>query len=364
MAPGLARAAFVWLALAASLAWQPCGGVALHTRRPHRRKKANDPFQPSGKSLQHPISKIFYINLANSTARREEMERVLGENADGVPFERFEAVTKEQGLEQSPYKDIVQAQNVSSAFLSPNNSFRLPGAVACYMSHRFLLEHISRLPGDQDAVYVVLEDDVNVTKGWTERLASIWPSIPDNWDLLKLGYVGTEWPCDEIAQGVYVAKLAGGKSRSLGCNTNYLGTQTYAVSPRSAARVLKVLYNTEVRDIDSILCTGMQCAHRIPGKATPFVFALVDMKQHFTANPDIQKNSTIGKANLRGSSEECRANLTALKPGELDCALLRQPKNRSGPFDTHPTLPLEHLHSGWPYVDDVLHEMFPDNGNS
>jgi len=164
MASRAAGAALVWPLLAASLAWQPCCGVALHTRRPHRKKKANDPFQPSGKALQHPIGKMFYINLENSTERREEMERVLRENADGVPFERFEAVTKVQALEQSPYKDIVQAQNVSSSFLSPNNSFRLPGAVACYMSHRFLLEHISRLPGDQDAIYLVVEDDVNVTK--------------------------------------------------------------------------------------------------------------------------------------------------------------------------------------------------------
>jgi len=311
--------------------------------------------------LRQPIAKIFFVNMRQSTERRAAMEDVLARNADGVPFERYEAVSGVQALTESPYIDIVRAQNVSSAFLPPNMTVRMPGAMGCYMSHRFLLEKISKLPGNKDAVILVVEDDVNVVKGWKKRLASIYPSIPAGWDLIKLGYVGTEWPCDEVENRVYIAKLAGGKSRSIGCSRHYLGTQTYAVTPRSAARILQVLYQTDVRDIDTILCTGRQCARRVAGMKTPNVYTLFDMKQHFTADPG--KNSTIGRVHWLGTTAECYASLAALKPGELDCALLRQPKNRSGPWDTHPTLPWNHIHSGPPYVDDVLHDLFPNNGN-
>merc|ERR1719230_1559551 len=106
MAP---RAALVWLPLAALLAWQPCGGVVLHKPRKHQKRKVEPAHQPSGKPLRQPISKIFYVNMPHSTERREAMEKVLASNADGVPYERFEAVTGVQALTESPYIDIIKA---------------------------------------------------------------------------------------------------------------------------------------------------------------------------------------------------------------------------------------------------------------
>jgi len=356
MAP---RAALVWLPLVGLLAWQPCGGVALHPTRKHKKRKADAAHQPSGMPLRQPISKIFYLNMPHSTERREAMEKALASNADGVPYERFEAVTGVQALTESPYIDIIKAQNTSAAFLTPNMTVRFPGSMGCYMSHRFLLEKISQLPGDEDAIYLVVEDDINVKKGWKKRLASIWPKIPASWDLIKLGYVGTEWPCDEIAKGVYVAKLAGGASKSLGCYRHYLGTQTYAVTKRSAARILQILYDTDVRDIDTILCTGHQCARRVPGKKTPNVYNLFDMKPHFTADP--QKNSTIGRVHWLGTSAECYASMA-----DRNCATLMKAASSSALAQAPlaaapaPAPPPEFVHVGLPYVDKVLREIFPE----
>ncbi|CAK0904695.1 unnamed protein product [Prorocentrum cordatum] len=103
----------------------------------------------------------------------------------------------------------------------------------------------------------------------------------DGWDVLKIGYWGSEWPCDEVAKGVYLARLAGGKSKVMGCSHNYAGTQAYVVTARSAGRVLSVLDEEEIRDIDQLLCTGLQCAWRMPGRKTPMVYALSDLKPYF-----------------------------------------------------------------------------------
>lgn len=365
MAP---RAALVWLPLVGLLAWQPCGGVALHPPHKQKKRKLEAPHQPSGKPLRQPIKKIFYVNMPHSTERREAMEKGLASNADGVPFERFEAVTGVQAVTESPYIDIIKKQNTSEAFLTPNMTVRFPGSMGCYMSHRFLLEKISRMPGDEDAIYLVVEDDIIVKKGWKKRLASIWPTIPASWDLIKLGYVGTEWPCDEVAKGVYVAKLAGGASRSFGCYRHYLGTQTYAVTKRSAARILQILYDTDVRDIDGILCTGHQCARRVPGKKTPNVYNLFDMKQHFTSDPE--KNSTIGHVHWMGTSAECYASLagrdcpTLMKAASSSALALAASSSAlalaSSRNATAPAPPREFVHAGLPYVDKVLREIFPE----
>mmetsp|Transcript_81562 Transcript_81562/g.212776 ORF Transcript_81562/g.212776 Transcript_81562/m.212776 type:complete len:364 (+) Transcript_81562:103-1194(+) len=360
MAP---RAALFWLPLVGLLPWQPCGGLVLHPPHKHKKVKTDAAHQPSGKPLRQPISKIFYVNMPQSTERREAMEKALSSNSDGVPYERFEAVTGVQALTESPYIDIIKTQNTSAAFLTPNMTVRFAGSMGCYMSHRFLLEKISKLPGDEDAIYLVVEDDIDVKKGWKKRLASLWPKIPAGWDLLKLGYVGTEWPCDEIAKGVYIAKLAGGASRSFGCYRHYLGTQTYAVTKRSAARILQILYNTDVRDIDTILCTGHQCARRIPGKKTPNVYTLFDMKPHFTA--DAQKNSTIGHVHWMGTSAECYDSLagrncpTLMKAAAASGSALALAQGPAAAAPA-PTPPPEYVHAGQPYVDKVLREIFPE----
>jgi GR25 family glycosyltransferase involved in LPS biosynthesis len=248
------------------------------------------------------VEKVYYVNLEESKERREATEHVLSENSEGIPFERWPAVPKSEAVNATPYKEILQARNVSAWFYSAmtngtgNGSSRFPGMVGCYMSHRMLLRHINETATNPDAVYVVMEDDVNVKKGWHQRLEAVWPSVPDGWDVLKIGYWGSEWPCDEVAKGVYLARLAGGKSKVMGCSHNYAGTQAYVVTARSAGRVLSVLDEEEIRDIDQLLCTGLQCAWRIPGRKTPMVYALSDLKPYFKEELAPLKNSYLSSA--------------------------------------------------------------------
>lgn len=273
------------------------------------------------------VRKIFYINLADSTDRRAWMEHTLDQASEGIPWERWEAVNKTEVMRDERYQKIIRERGLTSYLRDAIQQERMPGVIACYMSHLMLLHHVAALSSEGlDELYIIAEDDTNITRGWQKTLARTWLRVPEDWDLLRIGYRGENWPCDLVANGVLSVRLPGGSSRGVGCNRNYLGTQAYIVSPRRAFRVLDFLAGSEIRDVDTLLCTGLLCGGSKglvrPNSPGVVVYALADVRPYFLMVEG--QPSTIGIVNRSMNDTLCLDFLSSprgmqIVPGEPPC---------------------------------------------
>lgn len=60
--------------------------------------------------------------------------------------------------------------------------------IACWYSHVSVLHKIANNKHqDLDSTYIILEDDIDMEKDISQRLASLWKSLPSDWDMVFLG---------------------------------------------------------------------------------------------------------------------------------------------------------------------------------
>ncbi|KAK7694147.1 hypothetical protein QCA50_001327 [Cerrena zonata] len=81
----------------------------------------------------------------------------------------------------------------------PKHMILTPAKLACWYSHAQIISRIGSLkpyedPPQNDSssgcvdVTLVLEDDVDMERDIQERLAAVWETLPDHWDILFLGH--------------------------------------------------------------------------------------------------------------------------------------------------------------------------------
>ncbi|KIJ32485.1 hypothetical protein M422DRAFT_213760 [Sphaerobolus stellatus SS14] len=103
-----------------------------------------------------------------------------------------------------------------------------PAQIACWVSHYKLLRKIAEGPDD---VAIILEDDVDIEWDLESRLRKVWSVLPNDWDMVLLGYCGDkEWTNPPIHG-----------APTLHPSFSTLCTHAYAVNKRSAARIVRRL---------------------------------------------------------------------------------------------------------------------------
>lgn len=130
--------------------------------------------------LNKLFDKIYVITLRRSTERQEKINKHFAD----VDFEYFYGIDKLQ----LSLKDLIQTKvydPVVAKKLHRNSKAMYLGQVACSLSHRELYKEI--LAKGYEKV-LIMEDDFVPAAVDLNILKDIYRELPDNWELVYLGY--------------------------------------------------------------------------------------------------------------------------------------------------------------------------------
>ena len=150
------------------------------------------------------IDNVFYINLARRLDRRTIVENQLHEFAmnyvrwEGVDGARAEVSNKFHKYTERGAFDYLRK-------LKQQNTRQYHGVLGFYLSHVTLLEYINSL---KCGVYLVFEDDMQLSRGFLDRLDGVLENVPDDWDLIRIDCTGKRQMHDLIAPNVFALRTS------------------------------------------------------------------------------------------------------------------------------------------------------------
>lgn len=138
----------------------------------------------------------FCLTLAETPHRRQAAEKELRRHGmEGVVF--FDGVHGPSwGLKTTLSYDYDRPTD-PPVYISP-------GAIGNIMSHWMLWRHILLSDIEQ---FIVFEDDVLPVNGFLTKLDEIHAELPDDWDLVYLGHVGSESHRVLLSHGERLARI-------------------------------------------------------------------------------------------------------------------------------------------------------------
>lgn len=181
------------------------------------------------------IDDTWVINLDKDTERRVHIENQAKEH--NIKIQRWPATYGKTEQADKAYKDgvsgIILFQSDIKRPEKQNIGNNNLGAVGCWLSHKRLLQHLSKLPVSGSHGHLILEDDINLEG--INKWEIIAKEIPADYDMV---FLSMNHPiCKEerkIHNHVYKAIT------TYDGNGNW-GTQAYLVRHRSLAKILSKL---------------------------------------------------------------------------------------------------------------------------
>lgn len=173
---------------------------------------------------------VFFINLERRPDRLKHSRNVLSPHFRRV--ERVEAVDgrKVDPLDVQhlihPFYDTEENQRWDKSITWFRNHRLSAGEIGCCLSHRYLWEKLQReTHGDP---VLVCEDDLLLHPKFKTRYAKLLKELPDEWDVLYLGYI------DVGGLGEYV-------SENIRVNDFVFGSFCYMLSQTGIEKLVKHL---------------------------------------------------------------------------------------------------------------------------
>jgi GR25 family glycosyltransferase involved in LPS biosynthesis len=217
------------------------------------------PGQPTPGPL-YGISDIWYINLDRSSQRNQSIQIELKKLPPSVSVHRWKAVDGSKLTET----DMVNlgVPNWSRPDFAPKEKTKQrANEIACFLSHRTLLEHLQTVPTNPQDAHFIFEDDIEIRS-----------TLVPNWNTAVQGVRG-EW--DMIFLGHSIPKEVFQVTNNLGIPESLAGTYGYAVKHSSIPKILKtlqVIYDPidEVysREIGNLKILAFEVPLILPGNAT------------------------------------------------------------------------------------------------
>lgn len=102
----------------------------------------------------------------------------------------------------------------------------------------------------QHEVWLILEDDAIVTPNITLRWKELWPYIPNEWDILRLGWFGGDNCSGRVNEFVDFALWSDPPPHG---PCRYCGSHGYIVNPASVEKVIQRLQNSRIMHVDCLL---------------------------------------------------------------------------------------------------------------
>merc|ERR1719387_372231 len=199
------------------------------------------------------IQRVYYINDADK-ARNDFMQKQmtkasLGIHANDIPFERFRATPASQV--QGKYETTFSNGKIASYVASYSDAAKYH-TVANYLSHAKLLEKIGEEIYD-DRPILILEDDAQLKEHWMTSVDSAFETMPEDWDILKIGYWGGKKDEDHVDRAnVHRACCYSDPG------DHYQGNQAYLVKPSAIPKIMKALKKRPVADFDKVMLMAPQ----------------------------------------------------------------------------------------------------------
>lgn len=187
-------------------------------------------------------TQLYVINLDRSKSRMEHFRRSLSSSDLNTGYQRVQAIDHKsidvkQFLSPQAYGEL--QHNESRGYREKHYELTR-GAVGCYMSH---LKTWSMFIESPYSVAIVCEDDASFHPGISKKLAKNLMYIPDDWDIILLGYFCIR--CSDRRKYIKVNR--------------FHGTHGYVIRKQAARRLLddpSLLPITQ--QIDSLLSTFIE----------------------------------------------------------------------------------------------------------
>lgn len=198
-----------------------------------------------------PISLVRYVNAEGDSQRRDAMETQLeglrsSWNRSGAVL-RWQRVTA-VGAETF-WMDQDFAQWRAKGF-STDLEEDWESAARAY-SH---FEAISGMPdtySEAEGLVLIVDDRAKLRSGFLDMWQDLWPWLPENWDVLRLGWNADGQNCSQVVNS-YIDSAAWKRSSEDG-ECMYCGAEAYIVNPASKKRVLARFEAARMADVSQLL---------------------------------------------------------------------------------------------------------------
>mmetsp|Transcript_85151 Transcript_85151/g.189252 ORF Transcript_85151/g.189252 Transcript_85151/m.189252 type:complete len:451 (-) Transcript_85151:3-1355(-) len=205
------------------------------------------------------ISRAVYINLDRDSRRRawmEEQLRQLRRKVTATPGHRNFTVQRLRAVDIGAAKLDPHFEAVRSRGFNPAAYPKVEGkwgVAGCMFSHLAILWSLRREAAGllaRGEVWLILEDDAIVTtkieSAWTE----LWPWVPTEWDLVRLGWFGGSNCQARVNDHIDLALWSDPPPHG---PCSYCGSHAYVVNPAAIERVIHRLEASRIMHVDCLL---------------------------------------------------------------------------------------------------------------
>jgi GR25 family glycosyltransferase involved in LPS biosynthesis len=215
---------------------------------------------------------VYYINLPTSALRRGRISNLVKMTAPkNMMIERFEAVGKSSA--QKADLTEMTTHGIHEYMGKTYQGGTLWATVGVYLSHTRLLKKIMNEHKNStgDDMYLILEDDAILQPDWHAKLMKILPSVPKDWDMLRIGY-GTDsnLRCEDKINNNWYENRAPTRNKG-NDKAFYAGNTAYLVRPNHIPTMLKQISEMPVLDVDGTMISK-EGGMRVYGVADPLVY--------------------------------------------------------------------------------------------
>lgn len=134
--------------------------------------------------LQHYFDKVFVVSVPRFTDRHKQLEKHL----EGLTYDFFWGADKLKLDYAIAKKDGTYDEQVAQKLQRQNKALNL-GEIACSLSHRMVYEEMVKHNWQK---VLILEDDILPLYNNLPQLPAALNELPDNWELVYLGYLKHE----------------------------------------------------------------------------------------------------------------------------------------------------------------------------
>lgn len=218
---------------------------------------------PLQKAPAPGISRVLYVNMDRDARRRAWMEgqlrRLRGnitEEAQLSGFvsnfttERISAVDTLQAKTDSQFSSIrMRGFNPTSY----PNVLGMWSVAGCTFSHLTILRKLQLQSVEllaRNEVWLILEDDAIVGPAIGAAWQELWRWLPEDWDLVRLGWFGGNTCRARVNDHVDLAMWSDPPPAG---PCSYCGSHAYIVNPASVERVLQRLERSRIMHVDCLL---------------------------------------------------------------------------------------------------------------
>jgi len=203
------------------------------------------------------IVHALYVNLDSSLQRRRWIEgqlqplvqraahkghNITAERVLAVDIARaqtdpqFESI-RNRGFNPTPYPDVSEKWSVA-------------GCTFSHLTILWKLQAEAQTLLAQNEVWLILEDDATIPVSLQEDWEELWPWLPSEWDVVRLGWFGGSTCKGSVNAKLDVALWSDPPPQG---PCSYCGSHAYIVNPASVTKVIARLEHSRLMHVDCLL---------------------------------------------------------------------------------------------------------------